>query len=162
MFFTSFLHSSDIIFLNILRWDELREYGQQSDKWGEDMIQLPPGHVGLAAIPAQRKRSFFLVLKKLLQNGHINAFVASMRAINGFGGKAIPSLQLWSKKNRNKLTDIVAISLTAKGFTRAKELIDKYSIMMPWQVHQLAVIDRVFAEWLTGKNKNQQPSGSGS
>lgn len=161
MFSISFLHSSEIVFLNILQWDELREYGQQPDKLGEGVIQLPPEYIGLADIPVPRKRSFSLALKKLLQNGHINAFSASMAGIKGLGGKTIPALQLWSKQNRDKPRDIVAISLTAKGFARAKELIHKHSIMMPWQVHQFAVTDRVLAEWLTGRNKNQQPSGNG-
>jgi hypothetical protein len=158
MFSSYFLHSAELTFLNILYWEELREYGHP-DKWGEGGIELPPNHEGLASIPQGKRRSFSLALKKLIKGEFIHAFVPSMRAIKGLGGKKTPLLQLWAEHNRDKLRDIVAISLTEKGFKRAKEVADKYSVMMPWQVHKFLVKDREFAKWLTGrKEKLQNPA----
>jgi hypothetical protein len=155
MFSSCFVHSAELTFFNILYWEELKEYGYP-DKWGDGGIELPPNHVGIASIPTGKRISFNIALKKLIEEKYVYAFVPSMRAVKGLGGKSVPLLQIWSEQNRDILSDIVAISLTDRGFKKAKELFEQVSIMMPWQVHKNIVKNREFAKSLTKPTGNKR------
>lgn len=157
MYSSSFLHSPELTFLNVLFWEELREYGHP-DELGRGGIELPPAHVGVAAIPVGKRRSFSLAIKKLMTDKLIHSFVPTMRAIDGLGGKAIPLLQLWNERNRDKLRDIVGISLTEKGFLSAKKLAENNSVMMPWQFNKRVAKDKRLAEWITGRKETPNTS----
>jgi len=113
-------------------------------------IKLPRGYIGWARIPPGKKQSFRLALKKLINDKLVLTFIPYFRALKGFaGGKNIPQLSIWSAKNRDKLSEIAAISLTSNGFNKGKDLANKHKLLFPWQTHKLMIRDKSFVEFLT-------------
>jgi hypothetical protein len=152
MFSPQLMHSAELTLLRIVDWDDGEEYGDPIDQY-DPGLTLPSGYVGVARIPEGTRQRFRLALRRLLRQRHINAFVSVLRAMKGMGGKKIPVPQLWASENRDKLSDIVGLSLTVPGFEAAAELAAKHKVMHHWQVHRFAAQDEVFAEWLTGRNQ---------
>lgn len=152
----SFMHAPELVLWNVLLWEELREYGHP-DEWGEGGIELPPAVQGLGAIPGGIRQSFRLSLRTLWREELIYPFRSSMRAWRGIGGKNVPIPEIWSPKNRDKLSDISAISLTEAGFRAGRELARKYTILFPWQLHQKMIDDRKFAEFLMHRPSSEPP-----
>lgn len=150
---TSFVHSSDITFYNILRWNELVEYGKPYGNSKKDGIDLPPGIIAVASIPNGKIISYSKLLKKLILNDILLGFIPLFRASKLYQGKTVPLLELWSEAiYRPK--DIVAISLTSKGFKASKNIADKYDILMPWQLHEQIIRNRDFAEYFYNIKKS--------
>lgn len=143
MFSASFLHFTDLVFYNISRWDEFKEY----------KVRRPAkAHVGYAAPAMGARRSFNVTLRRLVRNQEVWAFTSGVRAISGLGQKSTPLPQLWSEENRDKPKDILAYSLRESGFARAKKLAEELNQILPWQLHEHIVRDRGFAEELTGRD----------
>jgi hypothetical protein len=159
MFSARFVYSTDLLLLNIVHWDEAREYGHPRDAHNPGLT-LPPGIVGVAAISEGVRQRFRLALRSLLKKGHIHGFVSSLRAIKGYGGKQVPFPELWSAENRNKLSEVIAISLTELGLDAARELATRYRVMQHWQVHRLMALDKAFAEIMTGKVSTENAAQS--
>jgi len=144
----SFIHSTDMVFFNVLKWDELDDIVVEHDDLPS--IKLPRGYIGWARIPPGKKQSFRLALKKLINDKLVLTFIPYFRALKGFaGGKNIPQLSIWSAKNRDKLSEIAAISLTSNGFNKGKDLANKHKLLFPWQTHKLMIRDKSFVEFLT-------------
>jgi hypothetical protein len=152
MFSPAFIHSAELTLLRIIYWDEAEEYGDPIDQY-DSGLKLQPGHVGVARVPEGTRQKFRLVLRKLLRRQHIHGFVMALRALRGCGGTTTPIPQLWSPDNRNKLSEIIGMSLTAEGFKAASSLASHARVMHHWQVHWHAVQDEVFAAWLTGQRQ---------
>ena len=150
MFSSGFVHFVAEIYTNTVYWPELREYGHP-DEFGEGGIELPPGHLALAASREGKRRSFMLTLRRLVREGKIWAFTNQFRAIQGLGERRVSVLQLWSEQNRDRPKDIYAVSLTGSGFVEARSLNDLRRQITPWGVHKAIVEDRAFAATLTGK-----------
>jgi hypothetical protein len=151
MFSPRFVHSADLTLLSVIRWEEAEPYGEPRGQH-DPGLTFPPGTIGVANLAKRTRQGFRLALRALLRQGYIYAFVSGLRAVKYLGGKRIPLPQLWSSENRDKLSDIVALSLTVQGFKAAGELAGKNRTMHAWQVHRFAALDQVFAAWLIGRD----------
>jgi hypothetical protein len=147
-FSTTLLHSRDLAFLGIIRWGELCDLSDSTVP--KDLrITLPEGHIGIAKVDVGIKRKFGNVLRRLIKNQLLRGFTDLVRAMGGgFGGKLTPHLCLW--QDNRSVSEIVAVSLTTKGFCEAKTLAAKYNILMPWQIHPALVQDESLASVLLG------------
>jgi hypothetical protein len=155
MFSPRFIHSAELTFLTLISWEEAKPYGSPIDQY-DPGIALPPEIAGVATIPERTRQRFRLALRTLLRQSHIHAFVSGLRAVKCLGGKKVPVPELWSSENRNKLSEIVALSLTMQGFQAASELAAKHRTMHPWQIHRFLVLDEVFARWCTGRDSKER------
>lgn len=154
MFSSGYVHLSDGIFINVVYWNELTEYGKP-DYFGEGEITLPLGHTGLSFASSGKRRSFNLALRKLIRNKLLWGFTNSFRSIQGLGGKKVPLLQIWSEQNRNMPKDIFAVSLTEDGFNYASDLLSQQNQICPWQLHEEIVSNEDFAASITGHIRNE-------
>lgn len=93
MFSARFVYSTDLLLLNIVLWDETREYGQPTDAF-DPGLNLPSGIVGVATIPHGTRLKFLFGIRSLLKSGYIHGFVSGLRAIKGYGGKRVPFPEL--------------------------------------------------------------------
>jgi hypothetical protein len=157
MYSPRFVQSPELILLSIIRWDEAKPFGEKQSEH-EPGLALPPGTIGLARIPAGTRHLFRLSLRTLLRQKYINAFVSAVRAVRSLGGKIAPLPLLWDLRNRVKLSEIVGISLTMSGLQASSELGKKYRVVHPWQMHRIAALDEVFAEFFTGRMKRPKKS----
>jgi len=157
MFSPRFMHSAELTLLSIVRWQEAEPFGEPTSQRDSDLA-LAPGIIGVANLGTRTRQRFRLALRGLLREGHIHVFVSRLRAVKGFGGKKIPVPEPWSTENRDKLSDIVGLSLSAKGFKAASKLAKKHRVMHAWQVHRFAALDEVFAAWLVGENRGRKDS----
>lgn len=143
-----FIHSTDLILMNTIYWNEMEEYGHPYTGEGNG-IKLPPLNEAVANITNGNLHSFRMTLKKLYNNQMIYAFILTMRALQGVVGKSTPFPELWM--NKYKLNEIRAISLTEKGFYEAKRIYDECNVLKHWQVHKKIIDDKDFAEFLYKK-----------
>jgi len=149
-FSSGFVHATEVVLWNVLFWEEVQEYGH-ADKRGEGKIELLPMIEAVAIIPAGKRQSFRLALRKLRSGELVYAFCSSVRGIKGMGGRSTLAPEIWSPENRDKLSDISAVSLTEKGFRVAHDLAAKHSILFPWQLHHRIVRDKEFAKFMKRK-----------
>jgi hypothetical protein len=152
MYSARFAQSPELILLSIIRWDEAQPFGERKSEH-EPGLALAPGTIGLARIPAATRHRFRLSLGTLLRQKNINTFVSAVRAVRSLGERIAPLPLLWDLRNRVKLSEIVGISLTMQGFEAAGELAAKYQVVHPWQMHRIAALDEVFAEFFSGRMK---------
>jgi hypothetical protein len=151
-FSTSFVHSRELAILSILRWKELDDL--RGDDVPDDLrVKLPAGYIAIANVGACVKRKFAGTLKTLIMDGELRGFTASMRALEGgFGGRTTPLLCLW--KTSEPVKEIIALSLTTRGFLKAQEQSEKSAWLLPWQINPLIVLDAEFASFM-----QQSPKG---
>jgi len=133
---SAFVHFSDQVFFNVVRWDELKEYGVRTEEEAEHDIVIPPGHLALAGCTPSRRTVFQRCLVKMHEDKKMFLFVAGLRAHEALGGRAHPFLQAWAHHNRDKPKDIVAASLSRKGFEEARALLESYDGALPWMAHR--------------------------
>ena len=145
----AFIHFADVIFANVIYWDELKE-DHSRDHPRNGYEPLPPGFLALAHVTAARRTAFNCLLAKLVEGSLIYAFRGGFRALAAFGSRSVPLLNIWSPTNRDKPKDIIAVSLSEKGVEKAASLDKEHSQICHWQLHEGIVNDREFARKLTG------------
>lgn len=148
---SAFVHFADVIFCNVVYWDELDEYHGPEQREGQE--PLPPGFVALARSTISHRTAFNRQLSKFVSDGLIYAFRNTFRALSPLGSRTAPLLQVWDRSNRDRPKDILAVALRDVGFQQAASLDRQHSQICPWQVHEAIVADREFAQQLMGSKE---------
>jgi hypothetical protein len=149
IFSSAYLHWRFEVFANIVAWSELRQYAPAPSYGGP---ALPTGFIAMASIPQGMMQSYNFILRRLVKNGTIYGFEGSFRALAGLGGKLVPMLQLWTQAGGAGTGDILAISLTEKGFERAAKISDSFRGVRTWQLHEFIVQVPGFLDKMRGES----------
>jgi hypothetical protein len=148
---SAFVHFADVIFCNVVYWDELDEYHGSEPREGQE--RLPTGFVALARSTVSYRTIFNRQLAKFVTDGLIYAFRDTFRALSPLGSRTAPLLQVWDRGNRDKPKDILAVALRDGGFQQAAALDGQHRQICPWQIHEAIVADREFAQQLIGSTQ---------
>lgn len=123
-----YVHSKDMILLNIVYWEELTEHSSDFNKFKDnknnDLL------LGVASISHGTNIKFSKALSKLIKEDFIKGFNFSLKALKGFGGKNMPLMDVYDhESHRSRPSEIIAISLTDTGYEKGKLLLSKYNSM---------------------------------
>jgi hypothetical protein len=146
---SALIHFADVIFANVIYWDELKEdHSRDHPRSGFEPLRQKV--LALAHPTTARRTAFNRLLAKLVEKRLIYAFRLRFRALAPFGSRAVPLLEIWNPVNRDRPKDIVAASLGENGFKEAALLNQQHAQLCHWQLHTAIVEDRELAKKLTG------------